>query len=336
MSASEILSQEEIDALLDKADSVASQSGKGSGSQLRDEVEPYDIFRPDPGSRGMPDLQSLPEDLARGIDRGLEPPLGDRVKVRLAAEPDMQPFGDYVKSIATPCAIGVGAIDKLADPVLLILDAQAVRSLVDVLFGGDGNCGDARAPELTGTELRVATRVLKRIGQILAGIVDPQASYLWRRVETNASSALGPPARAQIASLSYELGLGGGLRVGLLREDLEQICGSGRFMDGAAPDEASFGQRLVANTTGAPLEVHARVAELQLSVRDLLGLSPGDFIPADISRNVVLHVDSCPILHGVLGISGSMNAVHISGPAGDIQTSVSPGKRAESTGMERR
>jgi len=67
----------------------------------------------------------------------------------------------------------------------------------------------------------------------------------------------------------------------------------------------------------AELETRAILAQAQISLRDLVRLTPGDIIPIEPPQHVTLLAGDVPLYHGRFGVSQGRNALKIlsGGPA---------------------
>jgi flagellar motor switch protein FliM len=61
----------------------------------------------------------------------------------------------------------------------------------------------------------------------------------------------------------------------------------------------------------AQLDTRAVLAEAQISLRELVQLSPGDIIPIDAPQQVTLLAGDVPLYQGRFGVSQGRNALKI-------------------------
>ncbi|MDJ0652720.1 MAG: FliM/FliN family flagellar motor switch protein [Xanthomonadales bacterium] len=316
MSTKDILSQEEIDVLLDNADSVANTT---KSAAVRDEVEPYDIYSPRSGLVDeAPDLTPIPDKVARDIQGGLDAPIPEVLEVEIAAAPTTMEFGELLQTLDTPCPVAVGSIEGVDQHALISMDVHALHSLVSVLFGGDGSHSDQAPPDLTPTETRVAGRVLRRCFQILVNNLLPDHDCQIMRVETNPNSANFAPPAETFFRMVYDLNIGEHSGELVFALPMPALANVGKSDAASAEDqelELEWHNRLLINTSKASVKLQGRAAELELTIGDVLQLAPGDFIPVEIDRSVVVCAQDQPLWRGVLGVSGSMKAIHLLGRA---------------------
>jgi len=61
----------------------------------------------------------------------------------------------------------------------------------------------------------------------------------------------------------------------------------------------------------AEVDTHAILAQAQISLRELVRLSPGDIIPIEAPQQVTLFAGDVPVYRGRFGISQGRNALKI-------------------------
>ncbi|MEM9531418.1 MAG: FliM/FliN family flagellar motor switch protein [Pseudomonadota bacterium] len=306
MSTESILSQEEIDALLDKADSVAQ---KRVHDGLKDEVSSYDIFNPPvPKASALPNVEPLMDRLTERLAGCFEGPLAKLFTLADSPDPELIPFAEFRQTLESPTAMLTADFSKSERGLLCTLNQPAIQCMVGALFGGLAR--PTGSEWLSQTEAKVAESALKRVLNLL-GRSPQDASFDF---QLNPAALLGPADDVSLVVLrvNFALGEGGGeLVIASSPEVMTELNGRP-----AVPTQsnAEWHEQLTGITTRATVRVVARAAEFSLGIGDLLRIAPGDFIPVDIDRHVTLCANNHPLLRGVLGVSGAHNAIHILGP----------------------
>ncbi len=309
MSSEEILSQEEIDALLDKADSVAKKKIRDG---LTDEVSSYDIFNP-PAMKtsGLPDVEPLVDRLIERLPPSLEPPLSKICSVVSGPQPELMEYSEFRQTIESPTAMLSIALRHAQEGLLVTVCRNGAQSMVGALFGGSGK--PTNRDYLSRTENRIAQKFLEKVMTVL-GRSESAGTDGRFDFQTNPVALPGPSDETTLAVLRLNLAIGDGggeLCLAAAPEVFSDLLG--KPADPGTSDE-SWKEQIAYATTEARVTLSARAAEVSLGIGDLLRVAPGDFIPVDIDQNVVLCANGQPLLRGLLGVSGSMNAVHILGP----------------------
>ncbi len=324
MSTEEILSQEEIDALLDKADSVAKKKIR---DDLADEVESYDLFNPPAAkSVALPDLEPLIDRLVERLPGMLDAPLPKIFSLTPGPQPELMTYGEYRQTIESPTAMLASEFRQPLEGILVTICRPGSQSLVSALFGGSGKATDRDYLSLS--EARIARNFLQFVLALLGRDKNSKQEFN-EEFFTNPIALSGPPEDAQMGVLriNFSVGDGGGELCIAASPDSFSIL-MGKPAEAQSGDE-NWHQGIAEATTNAEITLNAKAAEVALGIGDLLRISPGDFIPIDIDQNVTLCANDQPLLRGLLGVSGAMNAIHILGP---VAGSSLPQNRLEQKG----
>ena len=170
---SDILSQEEVDALL-SAVSAGGESdagifdqdqGPAGGTEGGEEDEKtlslYDFRRPDRVSKDqMRTLQNLHESYARQFSTTLTNFLRTFVEIELVSV-DQLTYSEFVMSISNPSCIYVFKMEPLDGTAIMEINPSLVFFIIDRLFGGQGRPSEQNR-ELSLIEQNVITRLVER------------------------------------------------------------------------------------------------------------------------------------------------------------------------------
>ncbi len=141
---SEILSQDEVDSLLDGLDSgeVESEADVAKPEPVEGIVA-YDFTSQDKVVRArMPTFDVINERLSREVRATLSSLLQTNVDV--SANPfDTLKFSEFVRSLPVPTSLHVFRMEPLRGHGLIVLESQLVYNLIDTFFGGEA-LGKAR------------------------------------------------------------------------------------------------------------------------------------------------------------------------------------------------
>ena len=165
----EILSQDEIDALLtavsspnvtasDEENAIA--SAKMSRNKKRLKV--YDFRRPDKFSKDqVRTLQMIHETFARLTTTSLAAQLRSLVQVHVVSV-DQLTYEEFTRSIPSPTTLGIVNMDPLKGSAIIEIDPAITFSIIDRLFGGKGETLKNNR-ELTDIEMSVIEGILVRL-----------------------------------------------------------------------------------------------------------------------------------------------------------------------------
>ena len=130
----EILSQDEVNALLRGISSGAIESEKKE--ENLGGIKPYDLTSQDRIVRGrMPTLEIINERFARLLRNDLTSALRKVAEIT-STSVDMQKFGEFLKNIPLPTSLTIFKMPPLRGYAIFVLDARLVYNLIDIFFGG--------------------------------------------------------------------------------------------------------------------------------------------------------------------------------------------------------
>lgn len=137
MAANDLLSQEEIDALLHSVDDGEIETDTGAGFEA-DNVRTYDFTSEDRIVRGrMPTLEMINERFVRYFRISLFNFLRRSSEITLGGVQLMK-FSEYAQSLLIPSNLNLVRIKPLRGKALFVLDSRLVFATVDNFFGGFG------------------------------------------------------------------------------------------------------------------------------------------------------------------------------------------------------
>jgi len=316
MSENEILSEEEVDALLD---GVAAGEVGGRSPAPAGEVLPYDLTDQDHIVRGqLPVLEKINARFVRQLEDGFGQMLQRNVEI---AEEGLQTVrtSDYILSLGLPVSLNFFSISPLAGEALVVLDPALVFSVVDIYFGGSGRYRDRRiGREFTPTESRIIQLFLNQTLRDLAGawekVLAIEPRFVRGETDPQYSSLAGSRELLIISSFRMEFEESGGeFHIGLPVSMIEPIRD---LLDGGQRKSisANYDSWLIAlkqNLQDAEVEIYGRMAETALTLRDVVGMRSGDVIPVSMPGQVTLHVGDVPLFRGQFGIYREHNAIKV-------------------------
>ncbi|MDH5632760.1 MAG: flagellar motor switch protein FliM [Gammaproteobacteria bacterium] len=316
--ASEVLSQNEIDALLhgidDKdlqaeADAIVEQGG----------IKNYDLGNQDRIVRGrMPTLEMLNERFARYFRISLFNMLRRTPQISVG-EVQMIKFSEYVHSLYVPTNLNLIRVKPLRGTGLIIIEPRLVFILVDNFFGGDGRFhAKIEGREFTPTEMRVIRMILNQafadLKEAWMPVLEVDFEYLNSEVNPQFANIVSPSEVVVMANFHIELDGGGGdLHVTMPYSMLEPI--RELLVAGVQSDRADVDDRWIAalrhEMKAAKVELRGNLVETEISLRDLRGIQPGDVIPIDIPETVTATIEGVPVFQCKYGVSGGYAALKI-------------------------
>jgi flagellar motor switch protein FliM len=305
MAVQDLLSQDEIDALLHGVDDglVQTDNAAEPGS-----VKSYDLTSQDRIVRGrMPTLEMINERFARYTRISMFNMLRRSADVAVGGVQVMK-FGEYVHSLYVPTSLNLVKIKPLRGTALFILDAKLVFKLVDNFFGGDGRHAKIEGREFTPTELRVVRMVLEQafidLKEAWQAIMEVNFEYINSEVNPAMANIVGPSEAVVVSTFHIELDGGGGdLHVTMpysMIEPVREMLDAG-FQSDLDDQDERWVNALRQDVLDVDVPLSATVARRQLRLRDILHMQPGDVIPVELPEELIMRANGVPAFKVKLG-----------------------------------
>lgn len=315
--SNDLLSQDEIDALLQGVDSGTVGIGPPAAPG---EVRAYDFARQGRVPRHkLPGLDAINERFMRGFKVGLFDLLRHAVELSVRSV-DVVRFDEYIHSLPQPASLNLVQARPLRGNALVVYEPRLVFTMIDSFFGGGGRLPSRmEGREFTPTEIRIIELMLRQTLADLDAAWAPVLGVEWQhqRCETDPRQAGVLDAHEPLVVSRFSVGLDGGggdLHVALpyrmlepLREQLETAASGKQRGDS---DEA-WARDLRAGLQDADLELSLSIAQRQVSLRELSRLRVGDILPIELARTVCLEVEATPMFEGEFGIHNHHNAIKV-------------------------
>jgi len=319
MTGTDLLSQDEIDALLHGVDSgeVETNSDEAVDSGL---ARDYDFASQDRIVRGrLPTLEMINERFARYFRTSLFGMLRRSADISVSGV-QMLKFSEFVHSLFVPTSLNITKVSPLRGKSLFVLDPKLVFSVVDNFFGGTGRFHTKiEGRDFTPTELRVI--------QMLLGIAFDDLKTAWKPVldvdfefvnsEVNPQFAniVSPSEVVVVTTFNVDLESGGGdfyicLPYSML-EPIRDLLDAGMQSDRGERDER-WELAMREEVMGASVEISSVLGEATLPLRVLAGLQVGDIIPLEVKDTVEVRAEKLPIFKGTLGVHNNSYSIKIS------------------------
>ncbi|MCC4595522.1 flagellar motor switch protein FliM [Xanthomonas campestris pv. phormiicola] len=313
----DLLSQDEIDALLHGVDAGAVDTGPAPPAP--GEARQYDFSSQDRIIRGrMPTLEMVNERFARLWRIGLFNLIRRSADLSVRGI-DLIKFNDYMHSLYVPSNLNLIKFKPLRGTGLIVFEPTLVFTVVDNFFGGDGRYPTRiEGREFTPTEMRVIQLMLKQtfadLHEAWAPVMEVEFEYLNSEVNPHFANIVTPREYVVVSRFHVELEGGGGeIHITLpysMLEPIRELLDAGIQSDRVDRDE-SWNIMLREQLNTAEVTISSVLAQKQMTLRELTRLKIGDVLPIELPKQVPLCVENIPVFTGEFGISRGQNAVKI-------------------------
>ncbi len=313
---SDLLSQDEIDALLHGVDSGTVET---EGAPEPGVARSFDFATQDRIVRGkMPTLEMVNERFARMWRIGLFNLLRRSADLSVRGV-ELMRFADYLHTLYVPTNLNLIKVKPLRGTGLIVFEPTLVFAVLDNFFGGAGRFpAKIEGREFTPTEMRVIQLMLKQaftdLTEAWSPVMAVEFEYTHSEVNPHFASIVSPREYVVVSKFHVELEGGGGeMHVTLpyaMLEPLRELLDAGIAADRSEKDE-KFPALLREGVSLVTLDVAGVLASRSLSVRQLVALKVGDVLPIDVAARIPLSVEGLPLFEGEFGLHQGKNAVKI-------------------------
>jgi flagellar motor switch protein FliM len=313
----DLLSQDEIDALLHGVDDVEDEvvgSDENIGS-----MKNFDFSSQDRIVRGrMPTLELINERFARHMRISLFNMLRKTAEVSINGV-SMVKFGEYQNTLYVPTSLNMVRFRPLKGTALVTMEARLVFILVENFFGGDGRFhAKIEGREFTPTERRIIQLLLKVVfedyKEAWSPVMGVEFEYLDSEVNPTMANIVSPTEVIVVSSFHIEVDGGGGdfhvVFPYSMVEPIRELLDAGVQSDKMDTD-VRWSKALRDEIMDIPVEMKVNLLESKISLRDLMDLEAGDIIPVEMPEAATVFVEELPTYRGKVGKSNDKLAVQI-------------------------
>lgn len=315
-----ILTKEEIDALLSavfegKIDPEKELSKESGG------VSNYNLFSSDSSKGYIPNLDIIYDNFIRYNRASLSNRLRKIVEIKKGGARAFK-FDDFLQTLPSPVCLAIYKIDPLKGAAMIAFDSTLVFAIVDAILGGTGT---PKIPEnnrtFTSIELRLVEKIVKDMLADMEKAWAPlhQTHMSMLKMEINPRMVSIVPPDYMVITMSLQIQIEetvGNLAFVLPYMTIDPIrdkLKAGAQFDMMAVDPR-WSYRLSEELLEAPLEISVEMGHAQITLADLLHLTPGDTVMLDNVRSgneLMITVGGVGKLLGLPGVRGGNKAVQV-------------------------
>lgn len=310
----DVLSQAEVESLLNAVDAGASQAGAGlsggrgglaappvvSAVRGRDKVTPYDFKRPERvGKDQMRALQTLHEGFGRNFGAALSALLRSIVEMKLTSV-DQLTYSEFVFSLENPTCFNLLKAEPLEGNLILDINPSILYPIIDRLLGGGRESGPLARRPLTDIELRLVRRItdlfLEELHRAWENVLNLDLAVI--RVESNPQLVQIVPPNEVVVLISFELTVGdvrGMMNLCVPFNSIERIgnkLSSNSWVAYGRRQATPESIRQVShNLQRSQMQLSVQLADTRISTTELIGLRVGDIITTEKDVRSPLVVD---------------------------------------------
>lgn len=289
----QVLSQDEVDALLNAVNDVAAEPTSEEGGVDEGEAEdlgniqPYDLTNQDRVIRGrMPILEIIYERFIRSFRVSLSNSLRKISTISMIST-DLLKFGEFVNTLPIPSCMCIMRFNELRGPALIVFESKLAYAIIDSFFGGtDRPFTKIEGKEFTQIELSFMRRVMDMaiadLEEAWAPVHRIDAQYI--RTEINPQFVGVVPPSDVIIATTFEVefeSASGTIMVVIPYSTIEPIKQklSSSFQTENDMVDTIWTKALHSHVQTTQADAVVKLGEAEMTVGDLVNLQIGDIIP---------------------------------------------------------
>ena len=319
----DILSQEEIDALLDvvddEGDDVLDSGDDGLAAQRQ--VTLYDFKRPNRVSKEqLRAFRGIHDKMARSLASQISSIMRSIVEIQLHSV-DQMTYGEFLMSLPNPTSFNVFSVKPLEGSGVIEINPSIAFPMLDRLLGGKGEPFDA-SREFSDIELSLFETILRVMMSTLKEAWGPVMD-IFPTVESKESS----PNVVQIVAqneivvmvvMEIIIGQSSGMMnicypVISLEPILPRLASRDLMLNETKSTKKSRNTELQVLLGGAKVGIEVMLGGTELTLRDILELQNGDIIKLTSPANdiVSVSVDGKKRFNGEIGLRRFRKSVQV-------------------------
>ncbi|NOQ81660.1 MAG: flagellar motor switch protein FliM [Methylophaga sp.] len=317
MAVHDILSQDEVDALL---------NGMG-GDEIETEVEAeeddsarnYDFGNEDRIIRGrMPTLEMINERFGRYLRISLFNMLRRSAEISVSSVQVMK-FSEYIHTLFVPTSLNIIHMNPLRGSALIVFEPKLVFTILDNYFGGEGRFqARIEGREFTATELRVIHMVLqlcfKDLTEAWSPVMNVEFEFVTHEVNPQFANVVSPSEVVVISTFHIELeGGGGDIHITLpysMIEPIRDLLDTGIQSDSSS-DDGRWKNSMREEVLLADVTLSAEFTQIEMSLKKILNLKAGDILPITMPESIVAKAEGIPMFNSSFGEHGGKKSLKI-------------------------
>jgi flagellar motor switch protein FliM len=297
------ISDEEVSALLEKS--------------VADTVRPHDITAQRINRMQLPLLEVVSKTFADRAGASLSAMLGRDASVQFTSLESAK-SADLQAALPVPATLAVVRLKPLPGFAYVSVEPSLLLTLLDGFFGGSGRAAADSQAAIAPAAQRFLALMLRGFAADLTAAWVPVTPIELELVKQETNPRLVQLGAAQESLLVLRFTVEFAARSGhidwLLPEALlapvrETLAGDGGQK--AVRKQEAWAPVLTKTLQEAEVDTRAILAQAQISLRELVRLSPGDIIPIEPPQQVTLFAGDVPLYRGRFGVSQGRNALKI-------------------------
>jgi flagellar motor switch protein FliM len=319
---SQVLSQEEIDALLKGiAEGDVATEPEQVEPAAESEVRLFDLASMARSKKeDLPTLQFVYDRFGKALTSALTLFIEREVEVNPGKIENTE-YRELAKNLPLPTNMNLVTVESLKGFLILIFDAKLIFSVLETIFGGSRlSSPKVEGRDFTKIELKVVKKlmevVLLELEKAWSPVYELRCKYSRSEMNPNYVTAIAPEEIVSLCDFSITVDdINSWMKVCVPYSILEPI--KSLLIIAPSKEDQEIKQRWEKQLKGrllkVPLELTATLGRKRMSLQEFVNLKEGSLILVDRHANdaLPLEIDSRPRLKGKLGLFKGSKAIKI-------------------------
>lgn len=318
---SDILSQNEIDALLAALSTGEVKAEEIKSKESDKKIKPYDFKRPNKFSKEqLHTLSMIHENFARLLTTYLSAQLRTLVQINVFFVEQMT-YNEFIISVSNPSLIAVVDFSPLKGAALIEMNPTIAFAIIDRLLGGTGEFKE-KLREPTEIENSIIGKVFKKMTKILTDAWQDVAEIktTMEKLETNSQFVQLVSPNEAVALITFNAKVGnseGMINICIPHIVLEPIIpklSTRIWLSTSKREQPEMTKQVIQDKVyDMKTQIRAELGKSHITVGEFINLSVGDVITLDkyISDGIDLYVKNKLKYSGPIGIYHNKMAVKV-------------------------
>ncbi len=319
---SQVLSQEEIDALLKGiAEGDVATESEPDGPVASSEVIVFDFASMARTKKEeLPTLQFVYDKFGKSLTSALSLFIEREVEVN-AAKVQNTEYRELTKNLPVPTNMNLVTSESLKGFLILIFDAKLIFSVLETIFGGSR----LSAPKIEGREFtKIELKVVKKLMEVVllelekawSSVYELRCKYSRSEMNPNYVTAIAQEETVSLCEFSVAVDdMTSWMKICVPYSILEPI--KNLLIMAPSSEDKELKQRWQRHLKGrlmkVPLELTATLGRRRMSLQEFVSLREGSLILVDshVNDSLPVEIDNRPRLKGKLGLFKGSKAIKI-------------------------
>jgi flagellar motor switch protein FliM len=272
-----------------------------------------------PSRAWMPMLEMINERFSQHLRTALLQHLRPGVEITPPLAVQVIKHGELIERLAVPSYLTLVNFRPLHGMMLVVVDAELISWIVESRFGGNGRFPVTNSNrEFSRFERKSTTRVVQTVLDKYALAWRPIASFEPQIVRHETSPQFAGIANSGepviVSSFDVRVGQGGGKLIicipyVMLEPMHDELVAD--VVQATVFHDVHWHESLTTGVGRATVMLNVELAQIEVTVRDLLGLRPGTVFDLDQPESVTVETNGVPLFRGRWGKHGRKIGVRI-------------------------